>query len=247
MANTIEKKLEALLELQNIDSKLDQLTKLRGALPEEVEELETELDRLKIRSKDIEEELAGLEESITTQRGRIKELGVLVKKYEEQQMNVRNNREYDAITKEIDLQKLEVQLAEKHIKSAYENIEKKTIDLEQSQLATEKSQQMLTDKQGELKGLMAESEEEEKKLHGRRSKVIQKLEEPLQKTYERIRANVRNKLAVVTVNKEACGGCFNKVPPQRQLDIKEKKRITICEHCGRIIADVVELEPIEAS
>ena len=247
MANTIEKKLEALLALQNIDSKLDQLTKLRGALPEEVEDLEAELDRLKNHSQSIEEELAGLEESITTQRGRIKELEILVKKYEEQQMNVRNNREYDAITKEIDLQKLESQLAEKHIKGAYEDIEKKKLDLEQSQLATEKSQQTLADKQEELKALVAESEGEEKKLNSDRSKVLQKLEEPLQKTYERIRANVRNKLAVVTVDKEACGGCFNKVPPQRQLDIKEKKRITICEHCGRIIADVVELEPVTAS
>lgn len=243
MENSIEKTLNALLELQKIDSKLDELAKLRGALPEEVEDLEAETDRLKAHSQSTEEELASLEQVITTERGRIKELELLVKKYEEQQMNVRNNREYDAITKEIELQKLEGQLAEKHIKSAYENIEKKKLGLEQSKTAMENSQKTLSNKQGELKALVTESEEAEKKLHSQRNKVLKQIEERLQKTYERIRANVRNKLAVVAVNKEACGGCFNKVPPQKQLDIKEKRSITVCEHCGRIIADVVELEP----
>ncbi|MEM9416884.1 MAG: C4-type zinc ribbon domain-containing protein [Bacteroidota bacterium] len=247
MENTIEKKLNALLELQNIDRALDQLTKLRGALPEEVEDLEAESDSLKTHSQRIQEELAELEQAITTQRGRIKDLETLVKRYEEQQMNVRNNREYDAITKEIDLQKLEIQLAEKHIKTAYENIDKKKLELEQNQAAIEKTQQVLADKQEELQVLVAESEGEAKKLHGQRSKVLKRIDGPLQKTYERIRANFHNKLAVVTIIKEACGGCFNKVPPQKQIDIKEKKSITVCEHCGRIIADVTEPEPVIAS
>lgn len=243
MENTIASNLNALLELQTIDCALDHITKMRGALPEEVEDLENEFTSLQTRSQSIQEDLSNLEQDIATQRVRIKEIEALVKKYEEQQMNVRNNREYDAITKEIDLQKLEIQLAEKHIKSAYENIDKKKLALEQNQEATAKNQQVLADKQGELKVLIAESEGEERKLHEQRRKVLKHIDEHLQKAYERIRKNVRNKLAVVTINKEACGGCFNQVPPQRQIDIKERKSITVCEHCGRIIADVTEPIP----
>ena len=240
MENIIEGKLNALLKLQTIDCELDHITKLRGALPEEVKTLENELTRLQTHSQSIQEELSELEQLIATQRVRMKEIEALVKKYEAQQMNVRNNREYDAITKEIDLQKLEMQLAEKRIKSAYENIDQKKLDLEHNQVALEKNQQVLADNQGELKALIEESQGEEKKLYEQRRQALQYIDAHLQQTYERIRANVRNKLAVVTINKEACGGCFNKVPLQKQIDIQERKRITFCEHCARIIADVTD-------
>jgi hypothetical protein len=239
MENTIEIKLNALLDLQAIDCKLDDITKIRGALPEEVEDLENELTGLQTRSKNIQDELSHLKQSIATQRVSIKAIEALVKKYEEQQMNVRNNREYDAIVKEIDLQKLEIQLAEKKIKSAYERIEEKKLELAQCQVFLEKNQQMLTDKQEALQVLIGENEGEELKLHEQRSKVTQHVEAGLLKVYERIRENARNHLAVVVVKREACGGCFNKVPPQKQADIKEKKHIIVCEHCGRIIADVI--------
>jgi predicted nucleic acid-binding Zn-ribbon protein len=239
MENTIENKLNALLDLQSIDCELDDLTKVRGALPEEVEDLENELTALRTRSYNTQEELANLEQEITTRRVSIKSLEALVKKYEGQQMSVRNNREYDAITKEIDLQKLEIQLAEKRIKSAYERIEKQKLELEQYQVFIEKSQQALADKREALQALIGENEGEEQKLHEQRRKVIQRVDKQLLKVYERIRENVRNKLAVVVVKREACGGCFNKVPPQKQADIKEKKNIIVCEHCGRIIADVI--------
>ena len=239
MENTIENKLNALLDLQAIDCELDDFTKVRGALPEEVEDLENELTALQTRSYNTQEELANLEQEIATRRVSIKSLEALVKKYEEQQMSVRNNREYDAITKEIDLQKLEIQLAEKRIKSAYERIENQKLELEQCQIFIEKSQQVLANKREALQVLMGESEGEEQKLHEQRREVIQRVDKQLFKVYERIRENVRNKLAVVVVKREACGGCFNKVPPQKQADIKEKKNIIVCEHCGRIIADVI--------
>lgn len=241
MENTIENKLNALLDLQAIDCELDDFTKVRGALPEEVEDLENELTALQTRSYNTQEELANLEQEITTRRVSIKSLEALVKKYEEQQMSVRNNREYDAITKEIDLQKLEIQLAEKRIKSAYERIENQKLELEQCQVFIEKSQQALANKREALQVLMGESEGEEQKLREQRREVIQRVDKQLLKVYERIRENVRNKLAVVVVKREACGGCFNKVPPQKQADIKEKKNIIVCEHCGRIIADVIVL------
>lgn len=245
MENIATRKLTALLDLQSIDVALDHITKLRGALPEEVEGLEDELKGLQTRSQSIQEELKNLEKDIANQRVRIKELEALVKKYEDQQMNVRNNREYDAITKEIDLQKLEIQLAEKQIKSAYEHIDKKKLALEESQAVIEKNQQMLAEKKDELQALVTESEGEERKLHEQRRAVAQHIDEYLLKAYERIRNSVRNKLAVVTIKKGACGGCFNAVPPQKQIEIKERKDITVCEHCGRMIVGVTE--PLEES
>ena len=239
MENTIEKKLNTLLDLQAIDCQLDDFAKMQGALPEEVKDLESKLASFQTSLHDIQEEIAGLEQDIATQRVNAKTIEALVKKYEEQQMNVRNNREYDAITKEIDLQKLEIQLSEKKIKSAYGLIEEKKLTLEQCQGLLEKHQQVLVDKQEELKVLVEDSQEEERKLHEQRARVIKNIDIELVRVYDRIRKNARNKLAVVTVKKEACGGCFNEVPPQKQADIKEKKRIIMCEHCGRIIADVI--------
>jgi predicted nucleic acid-binding Zn-ribbon protein len=241
MENAIEKKLNTLLDLQAIDCQLDDFTKMRGELPEEVEYLKAELAGLQTNAHNIQEDTSSLEQSIATQRVSIKAIAALVKKYEEQQMNVRNNREYGAITKEIDLQKLETQLAEKKIKNDYERIEEKKLALVQSQALIEKNQKVLADKQEELQLLMGESQGEEQKLHEQRTKITKKVDEDLLRAYSRIRENVHNKLAVVVVKREACGGCFNKVPPQKQADIKEKKSIVTCEHCGRIIADVIRL------
>jgi uncharacterized protein len=238
MENAIEKKLNILLDLQMIDCQLDDFIKMRGELPKEVESLEIKLTRLQTHAHNIREEILSLEQGIAAQRVSVKEIEALIKKYEEQQMNVRNNREYGAITKEVELQKLEIQLAEKKIKSAYERIEEKKLALEQSQGSIETYQKVLAGKQEELQILLQESQGEEQKLHEQRVKMTANIDNHLLRVYDRIRANVHNKLAVVVVKKEACGGCFNKVPPQRQADIKEKKSIMMCEHCGRIIADV---------
>ncbi len=243
MKNTVEKRLQALLNLQAIDCELDGITKIRGALPEEVDALEGEIEEFQKILQGTEADLTEIEESIALQRAKAREAEVLAKKYEEQQMEVRNNREYDAITKEIDLQKLEIQLSEKKVKSAYEKIDKQKLEIEQQKLLIEKKQQLLEDKKGELHNLVSESEGDERKLYEKRNKVAQHVEDSLMKTYDRIRKNVRNKLAVVTVQRDACGGCFNIVPPQRQADIREKKHIVVCEHCGRIIADAAAPPP----
>lgn len=241
MAKSVETTLQSLLKLQAVDCELDRINNLRGTLPEEVGEIEDDLKRLKTNSQNIQKELAELEQFIAAQRAKMKEIEDSVKKYETQQINVRNNREYDAITKEIDLQKLEIQLAEKRIKSAYESIDHKKLHLEQNHVSIEKMQQVLTSKQKTLMGLIQASEEEEKKFQGQRNKILQRIDEHLQKAYEQIRASVRNKLAVVIIDKESCRGCFSKIPSQSQIEIKEKKKIVECEHCGRIIADVVGL------
>ncbi len=245
MEETIERKLDALLDLQAIDCELDNIVKMRGMLPKEVKNLENDLASLQTRSIDIQEELSNLEQDIVTQRTKIKTVQALVKKYEEQQMDVRNNREYDAITKEIDLQKLEMQLAEKKSRNAYEQIDKKKLVLEQCQKSISDNKQALTDKQEALHALTEESKEEEQKLHGQRIRVIKNVDEQLLQSYDRIRANVSNGLAVVVVTREACGGCFSKVPPQKQADVQERKSMIMCEHCGRIIADVIVVEEPE--
>lgn len=241
MENPTERQLNALLDLQAVDSQLDDLTKAQGELPEEVEHLENKLQDFRVILHTTQEEITGLEQDIAAQRVNIKAVSTLVKKYEEQQMNVRNNREYDAITKEIDLQRLEVQLSEKRIKNAYERLEEKKLALEQHQGFIEKHQHGLADKQAELQVLVADSQTEAKKLQKQRMSVTKRIDAALVESYERIRSSVRNKLAVVVVKKGACGGCFNEVPPQKQADIKEKKRVIVCEHCGRIIADVETL------
>ncbi len=241
MIKSVENKLRSLLKLQAVDCNLDRINKLRGTLPEEVKETENELKTLRTNAEDIQKGLGELEQAIAAQRVEIKELEALVKKYEEQQMNVRNNREYNAITKEIELQKLEIKLAEKRIRGAYEDIESKNLSLEQNQASIEKTQQVLIDKQKALEELISESGEEEQKFQDQREKILKRIDGRLRKAYERIRASVRNKLAVVVIEKDSCRGCFSKIPPQRQIDIKTKKSINECEYCGRIIADVIGL------
>jgi uncharacterized protein len=238
MENTTAQKLSALLELQAIDSALDDIKKIRGALPEEVSDLEDEIAQYETRISKFEGELKEIEDSIETSRAGIKESEKLIKKYEEQQMNVRNNREYDAITKEIELQNLEMQVGEKRIREAYIRIERKQEEIEGVKVRLEERQKDLEGKRKELQQITSESEEDEQKLLQEREEAKKKIEERLLRGYERVRGNARNGLAVVMVKRDACGGCFNIVPPQRRSDIREHKKIIVCEHCGRILADV---------
>ena len=189
------------------------------------------------------EALLELKQAITDYREKIKVAENMVLKYEDQQLNVRNNREYDAIIKEIDLQKLEIQVSEKKIKASHEAIKEKEAHIEQIQLLLEEKQKEIEKKKEELQSITKESEEEEQSLHDHRTKLVKQIEERLIHAYQRVRNNVRNGLAVVIVEREACGGCFNIVPPQRQVEIKSKKKIIVCEHCGRIFAEVVEQMP----
>lgn len=241
MESTVAQKLDSLIKLQQLDSELDELTKVRGALPEEVEDLEDEIAGYQTRITKIENEITEVEKSIEDKRTAIKNAEKLIAKYEEQQMNVRNNREYDAITKEIELQQLEIQISEKKIKEAYESLEEKKGQIDSTRELLDERNKDLAGKKSELDVIISESEEEEQKLMKAREKATKQIEDRLLKSYTKIRNNAKNGLAVVSVKRGACGGCFNVVPPQRQAEVREKKKLIVCEHCGRILADVEDV------
>ncbi len=231
-------KLENLLTLQRLDSQLDELQQVRGDLPEEVRDLEDEIAGYETRVKKFDDEAGALNQNVTARRAAIKEADALIKRYEEQQTNVRNNREYEAISKEIELQRLEIQIAEKKIREAQYHVDIKNTEIAGTKQRLIERRKDLDNKRGELNALMAESEADEKTIVAQRQEAALHVEERLMAAYTRIRTNMRNGLAVVTVKRDACGGCFNTVPPQRQADIASRKKIIVCEHCGRILADV---------
>lgn len=235
---TVAQKLEALVKLQSIDSQLDELKKLRGDLPDEVQDLEDEMEGYKTRLGRFETELKDLEDVIKKNKEGIKEAEKLTKKYNEQQKNVKNNREFDAITKEIELQELEVQICEKRIKEAKEKIDGKKAEITTiEKLISERSEDLQT-KKDELDGILGESQEEEKRLMVDREKAVKKIEDKLLKHYNRLRSSLSNGLAVVRVVRGAAEGCNIIIPPQKIAEIREKKKIVIDEHSGRILADV---------
>ncbi|KAA9325909.1 hypothetical protein F0P96_19285 [Hymenobacter busanensis] len=235
---TVASKLEALLNLQQIDSQLDEIRRVRGDLPEEVRDLEDEIAGYEVRVKKFDEEVASLNEQIKQRKQAAKDAETLIKRYEDQQQNVRNNREYEAVGKEIELQKLEIQISEKKIREAQYQIDQKNIEIGGTKQRLEERRKDLTNKQAELQVIVGESEADEQKLMQEREVAAKPVEERLLTAYTRIRGNARNGLAVVMVKRDACGGCFNTVPPQRQADIISHKKIIVCEHCGRILADV---------
>lgn len=238
MESTVAQKLEAIHNLQLIDSRLDAIVKVRGALPEEVQDLEDEIIGYDTRLNKFQTEIESFEDEIKRLKESIKDSEKLIKKYQEQQMNVRNNREYDAITKELELQDLEIQVSKKKIIEAGVRIDQKKVDLDELTAVMKDRKKDLDQKKDELSTIVSESETEESKLRADREKASKKVDERLVKSYTKIRANAKNGLAVVMVKRGACGGCFNTVPPQRQADIREKKKLIVCEHCGRILAGV---------
>lgn len=238
MESTIAQKLEALLKLQEIDSKLDALLKIRGDLPEEVRDLEDETLGYQTRKNKFLAEIDELNGDLQAFSNAQKDAEKLIQKYKEQQMNVRNNREFDAISKEIELQELDVNLAEKRSNETRARIRLIEDELAKIDAILAEREEALKEKKAELDVIIEESREEEKQILAAREKQTKKIEERLLKSYEKIRGNSLNGLAVVHVSRGACGGCFNIVPPQRQADIRDNKRIIVCEHCGRILADV---------
>ncbi|HPH16051.1 MAG TPA: C4-type zinc ribbon domain-containing protein [Bacteroidales bacterium] len=234
---TVEDKLKALFQLQEADSKIDRIQRLRGELPLEVKDLEDELEGLQTRIEKIQSEIIQRKEDIAAKKNDIKDSQNHIKKYEQQQMDVRNNREFEAIAKEIEFQKLEIELCEKRIREYSFDIENKTKLLETSQTRFEERSIDLQQKQNELNDIIAETQKEEEELIAASEKLASVIEDRLLSAYKRIRSNARNGLAVANVERDACGGCFNKIPPQRQLDIKTHKKIIVCEYCGRILLD----------
>lgn len=234
---TIEEKLRALYELQIVVSEGDKIKTLRGELPLEIQDLEDSITGLKTRISNLEDEINNLDTSINNKKNAIKESKSLIDKYTEQQNNVRNNREFDSLSKEIEFQNLEIQLSEKRIKEFTSEIESKKEFIETSAVDLKEREQELDRKNAELDDIISETKIEEDKLKGKSEKIESFIEPRLLTAFKRIRKNARNGLAVVTIQRDACGGCFNKIPPQRQLDIASRKKIIVCEYCGRILVD----------
>jgi len=234
---SIEKKLIALYNLQQIDSQVDKIRIIRGELPLEVQDLEDEIAGLETRIENFLQEAEALDKSMAEKKNAIKESQILIKRYEEQQMNVRNNREYDSLTKEIEFQNLEIQLSEKRIREFMQIEETKKLEVDQLQSLLSDRKNDLEIKKNELDDIVAETEKEENDLIKRSEDNRKFIEERLITAYSRIRKNARNGLAVDQIERDACGGCFNKIPPQHQLDIRMHKKIIVCEYCGRILVD----------
>mgnify|MGYP001056376766 FL=1 len=234
---TVEEKLQALYRLQVVDSDIDKIKTLRGELPLEVQDLEDEVEGLETRIGKLDDEFKEMEAAIKQKQNEIVEAESLIKKYEEQQNNVRNNREYDSLSKEIEFQTLEIELCNKKIKEFTALKDEKALVIEESRKNLDELKADLENKKSELDSIIADTRKEEESLVEESEKISESIEERLSSAYRRIRQNARNGLAVVPVQRDACGGCFNQIPPQRQLDIKSRKKIIVCEYCGRILVD----------
>jgi predicted nucleic acid-binding Zn-ribbon protein len=237
MEQTVEQKLKALYELQTIHTKIDRIRQVRGELPMEVADLEDDVAGLETRIQKIKGELDDVEDDIVTRKNLIKEAQANIKKYEGQLNEVKNNREYDAISKEIEIQGLDIQVSEKKIREYGFEITNKTQVYEKALADLEARQADLDAKKEELGTITAETEKEETELNSQAAKATQNIEERLLTAYTRLRQNAKNGLAVVTIQRDSCSGCFNQIPPQRQSDIRQRKKIIVCEHCGRILVD----------
>ena len=243
---SVEEKLVTLLRLQKIDSKLDQIQVLKGELPMEVSDLEDEIQGLTNRQTRIEEEINGISEFIESKKAIIKDSEAMIAKYEKQSDNVKNNREFEAINKEVEMQQLEVKLAEKHIRDANEELAEKIMALEIAKKQVNVKEGVLNHKKGELEKIIEDTEKEETALNKVSSDARSHIDERLIYSYDRIRKSYRNGLAVVPVERDACGGCFNSIPPQRQSEIRLHKKIIVCENCGRILVDTDLNDTVEA-
>ena len=234
---SVEDKLRALNDLQNVDSSIDKIKTLRGELPLEVQDLEDEIEGLQTRLTNFDQEMASLEQGVSAKNQEILNSEALITKYREQQNNVRNNREFDSLSKEIEFQTLEIELSKKKIKEFADQIKEKKEQVDQASVLLGERKGDLVNKKKELEEIVGETQKEVENLEKKSEEVQKIIESRLLHAYKRIRSNARNGLAVVTIQRDACGGCFNQIPPQRQLDIKSRKKIIVCEYCGRILVD----------
>lgn len=234
---TVEEKLKLLFQLQVTLSAIDEKRALRGELPLEVQDLEDEIAGLNTRLQKIKDEIADYQSAVAQRRNEIEQYQQSVDRYNQQLESVRNNREYDNLSKEIEFQTLEIELANKKIKDANEKISERQADLDKVQATITDRQADLVSKRAELDDIMQETRDAEADLKERAKELETKIEPRLLQSFKRIRKSARNGLGIVYVQRDACGGCFNKIPPQRQLDIKQHKKIIVCEYCGRILID----------
>lgn len=234
---TVEDKLRALYELQEVDSKIDELRILAGELPQEVKDRSDEVEGLKTRLSNIENDIKDLETTISDNRVRIENCNAAISRYREQQNNVRNNREFDNLTKEIEYQELDIEMSQKNIRNATAALEARQADKTKTISDIEDRTVDLNQKRNELDSILSETKEQQEKLMLHAAELEQNIDERLLAAFRRIRKNAHNGLAVVKVERDSCGGCHSKIPAQRQLDIRLRKKIIVCEFCGRILVD----------
>ncbi|MBO6144215.1 MAG: HalX domain-containing protein [Prevotella sp.] len=233
----VEERLKTLYQLQTTLSSIDEKRALRGELPLEVQDLEDEIEGLTTRIEKIQADINEYERAVSQKKGEIETAKASVERYKAQLNDVKNNREYDTLSKEIEFQSLEIELCNKKIKEATVKVAEKKAELEQNQEVIQDRRQALEVKKSELDEIMEETRSEEEKLKQKVKELEVKIEPRLLASFKRIRKNARNGLGIVYVQRDACGGCFNKIPPQRQLDIKMHKKVIVCEYCGRILID----------
>lgn len=237
---SVAEKLDALFELQKIDSEIDRIRTVRGELPLEVQDLEDELVGLETRLKKLQDEIKEVEQEAADRKNAIKDAEAAIAKYKEQQQNVRNNREFESLDKEIEFQNLEIKLHEKRIKEAKFTLTGKKEAMEEAKSRLDLRKGDLASKKAELDEIVSETQKEEDALTDKSNKAKELIDARLVVAYNRLRENAKNGLAVVPVDRDSCGGCFNKIPPQRQLDIQSKRKVIVCEHCGRILVPTQE-------
>lgn len=234
---SVEERLQNLFQLQTYLSEIDRIKTLRGELPNEVKDLEDEIVRYQTRLDKYQEEIKDLKDFVARKNGEIAQRKATIAKYDEQINNVRNNREFAFLEKEKEFEGLEIELAEKNIKEANEKIELKAQEVEKAKEGLVDNQHILEDKKKELDAIVSETRVEEENIRGKVKDLEQKIDDYTLAAFKRIRKNARNGLAIVTVQRDACGGCFNRIPPQRQLEIKMHRKVIVCEYCGRIMVD----------
>jgi predicted nucleic acid-binding Zn-ribbon protein len=234
---SVQEKLTTIISLQKIDSKIDEINKLRGELPMEVKDLEDEVEGYNTRISGLEREIKEVKDDINSKKALQQECAANLKKYEKQQENVKNSREFEAINKEIEMQELEIKACDKKIKDASYEIEEFDTQKKHTESLISSKLEILSIKQKELKVITEETSKEEDELLKNRAKAAESVENRLLIAYERIRKTFKNGLAVVAVERDSCGGCYNMIPPQRQSDIRLRKKMIVCEHCGRIMID----------
>ena len=234
---SVEERLIALYELQKVVSEIDKIKTLRGELPLEVQDLEDEIAGLQTRIDKYNTDIVDMDKAIEAEKIKIEESRAKIAKSTEQQNNVRNNREFDALSKEVEFQTLEIELSEKHIREYSADVKIKREEVEVANKQCAERQFDLTQKKAELDEIVAETRQEEERLREKAKELETLIDPRLFTAFKRIRKNARNGLAVVSVERDACGGCFNKIPPQRQMDIRMRKKIIVCEYCGRILVD----------
>lgn len=234
---SVQEKLVALLTLQKIDSKIDEIKTLQGELPMEVKDLEDEIEGLQTRISNIDAEIESINSFVAQKTEAKKEAQDLIKKYEKQQDNVKNSREFEAINKELEMQELEVKLNEKHIKDAGYELKDRNAAKDATKDKITDVEEQLKEKKAELEKIIGETDKEEQELREKSEEAKDKVDPRLLTGYERIRESYRNGLAVVPIVRDSCGGCFNVIPPQRQSEIRQHKKIIVCEHCGRVLVD----------